>query len=177
MTASPLIQSGKVNYDLPTSGEEMLDDLSNATIFLDSILVNAEDNCVSIQGSVRDSSITTFSLSGVAYRSRTFDNHLYIDAYDESGHFEVVSLSYIKNAEENELFVSPNLEGKNVLRIFLLKAGTREFFMFEVDAEDCSEVFSSCNQFENGFNLYPLCDDSFDEVWWTKVFKPTVRCV
>lgn len=172
-----LSQNGKVNYDLPSSGEDMLDKLSNATVSLDTMSVDTENNEVSIQGSVQALEKIDFSLSGHIYRSRTFDNYLYMDANDQTGNFEVISLAYMKNAKENELFVAPSLHGKNVLRLFLLKTETREFYMFELDIQSCEDVFSDCSYFQNNYANFPSCDDSFDEVWWTKVFEPTVETI
>lgn len=172
-----LSQNGKVNYDLPTSGEDMLDKLSNATISLDTMSVDTENNEVSIQGSVQALEKIDFSLSGHIYRSRTFDNYLYMDADDQTGNFEVISLAYMQNAKENELFVAPNLQGESVVRLILLKTGTRELYLFELDAANCEEVFPNCIQFQNHYDSFPWCDESIDEVWWTKVFTPAVETV
>jgi hypothetical protein len=101
------------------------------------------------------------------YKAMISDNLLVGNVIDNEGNFEVVFFGIQEKCLENNLRVNKYLNDKKVISIYCLHKNTREFVMFEIDAEELENIFQSqiCIEDVNKIN------DITKEHWWVKVYK------
>jgi len=130
------------------------------------------ESLLQIQGDVHYYSQTIpFSIKGELKKSQTFTIGANGKFEDQTGNFSVIylGLTNIQSQNENGVLLNEQIDGK-VLRLYLLKNGTREFSIFEVDIDKLKNqsllqtVFDRINNLEDGY--------SFGDYWFPLVFSP-----
>lgn len=162
--------SGKVNLNLLPDGKKMLSKLSSANLKVDSFIIS--ENNITLDGIVSyNGNEYPININGGLFKAETFDQTLIGDTTDNSNNFDVLSLSLIKSATKDRLYVNTSLVKKETLQLFLIKKGTKECIMFEIAIPDLIANSDSANVSYDYQNAPKLVDMS-KEHWWTKTFQP-----
>jgi hypothetical protein len=162
---------GQANLNLSYDGTKMLDNVVDACLNTD--IINVEGNMLTLKGSVayNDESIP-INLSCMLLKSK-----LYVDTFvgnkmiDKEGNFDVIHISLAKECDAKKLYVDNSLSNNDAIQIYLMKKDTREFIMLEGSIEKLlsKDFFTMSKSYIEEMTK----DDTLDEHWWIKVFKPT----
>lgn len=158
--------SGYVNMNLPADGYGALKSLKHSTIKInDSNCTNT--NQLSLSGKVCNKYASyPFKLNGSFFKSPNSTKTLIGDFKDSLGNFDVAYIALKEDIQENELRINKSLAHENILQLYLLRTGTREFYTYDINLND----FANCinYSYQDALNL----EDLSKEQWWVSVYKP-----
>ena len=167
---SDLILNGKVNMNLDTNGNKMLENLQDATLKLKNLVI-AGNNSIQLNGNVSyEKAQLPIQLKGFLGRSSLDENTLIGNVEDRAGNFQIIYLSINSNINNKGLLFDKSLENEKVLTLLMLRKDTREFFMFQTNLSKIDEEFKS--NISINYKIEKLNENVVDEHWWVKVFEP-----
>ncbi|UFJ38883.1 hypothetical protein LOK74_12385 [Brevibacillus humidisoli] len=109
-----------------------------------------------------------FSLSGTLGKAEKTDDLIIGDLVDNSGNFEVIHFGLDRSPDKSIVIDQKKRGNKPILKLYLLKQGTRDLTVLEVDVPKSikyKELFDNVKSFKQA--------EYSDQFWYHKIFKPT----
>lgn len=158
----PIVIEGKLNSNLSTNGEEMLDNLCKATMEITNI--SFDDRKGEIIGIIDNT--LEFDISLELRKAKTINDTIIGTGKDRKNNFDLMSVRLYEAPTADRLYLYNELVDQETMQILLMKKSSRQLYIFEVPISDLNLVK------DIDFNISNTVSDISTELWFINVFTP-----
>lgn len=160
--------SGKVNTNFDGSSTLTSEEMKDATLDIYDFTITS-DYSIELQGRICYEECTSdIDIAGDLFKAELSDNTVVGDVIDKNNNFNTVILNISNSAKEEDLNISKELSGSEVLTLYLYKNG--DLVLFEIVLSDLAPVCIN-------YDLAPALTDPVVEQWWMTLLTPECASV